>query len=71
MVYESFILLLPNVGSWYNSTHSHMCSSLAKHLVLRLSSKRVRQIEIHSLGSMHVHARAQKYVTDIPAECNG
>ena len=30
----------------FNSTHSHMRSSLAKHIVQRLSSKRVRQIEI-------------------------
>ena len=36
----------PIVGSWCNSTHSRMRSSLAKHIVQRLSSKRVRQIEI-------------------------
>ena len=30
----------------FNSTHSRMRSSLAKHIVQRLSSKRVRQIEI-------------------------
>ena len=36
----------PIVGSWYNSTHSRMRSLLAKHIVQRLSSKRVRQIEI-------------------------
>ena len=33
-------------GSEFNTTHSRMRSSLAKHVVQSLSSKRVRQIEI-------------------------
>ena len=42
----------PIIGSWYNSTHSRMRSSLAKHIVQRLSSKRVRQIEIRARGKL-------------------
>jgi len=34
----------------FNSTYSRMRSSLAKHIVQRLSSKRVRQIEICARG---------------------
>ena len=34
----------------FNSTHSRMRSLIAKHIVQRLSSKRVRQIEIRVRG---------------------
>ena len=37
----------------FNSTHSRMRSSLAKHIVQRLSSKRVRQIEIRIPGAVY------------------
>ena len=51
----------PTVGSWYNSTHSRMRSSLAKHIVQRLSSKRVRQIEIRFPDVVSHDGTLQKY----------
>ena len=46
----------------FNSTHSRMRSLIAKHIVQRLSSKRVRQIEIRIQFSRSMVEMSQAYI---------